>query len=74
MVNKAGSIGREDVVDSDPKAIAAFGSGADRPRDGADFHVGMDRAQAAWPAGDLYRRAPRQAGISGNWSNDTHYV
>src|SRR5262249_41729206 len=33
-----------------------------RSRDRTDGHVAMDRAQAAWPAGDLYRCAPCQGG------------
>ena len=60
VVNQAGSIVQEGVVDSDPEAIDRIreiegaGNGTDRPRDGTDFHMAMDRAQATWSAGDLH--------------------
>jgi len=31
-------------------------------RDRTDGHMAVERAQTAWPAGDLYRRAPCQGG------------
>ena len=70
VVNQTGSVVREGVVNSDPKAIAAFvrsnPPGAVRIglETGSTLHVAMDRAQAAWPSGDLHRRAPRQGGCS----------
>jgi hypothetical protein len=61
VVNQAGSVVREGVVDSEPEAIAAFvrskAPGAVRVG-----HMAVERAQTAWPAGDLYRRAPCQSG------------
>ena len=68
VVNQAGSVVREGVVDSEPEAIAAFV----RSKAPGVVRIGLETgptatwlwtgAQTAWPAGDLYRRAPCQGG------------
>jgi hypothetical protein len=65
VVNQAGSVVREGVVDSDPEAIAAFV----RSKAPGAVRIGLqDRRQPGCGpssnnlACDLYRRAPRQGG------------
>ena len=36
------------------REVKGTGCGTHRPRDWTDVDVALDRAQAAWPAGDLY--------------------
>ena len=68
VVNQAGSVVREGVVDSDPDAISAFVR-ANAP---GVVRIGLETGPTAtwlWtelkrlgPTGDLHRRAPRQGG------------
>jgi transposase len=68
VVNQAGSVLREGVVDSDPDAIGAFVK-SNAP---GVVRVGLETGptatwlwtelKATWSTGDLHRRAPRQRG------------
>ena len=68
IVDQAGLVVREGVVDFRSRGdfglreVKGTGCGTHRPRDWTDVDVALDRAQAAWPAGDLYRCAPCQGG------------
>ena len=59
VVDQAGLVVREAVVDSDHddidlRDVEGTECSTHWPRDGTDVYVAVDRAQATWPAGDLY--------------------
>ena len=66
VVDQTDLVVREGVVDSRSgdnrglREVKGAGCGIYSARDRTDVHVAMDRAQAALPTGDLYRRAPCQ--------------
>src|SRR5258707_5671863 len=68
IVDQEGLVVLEGVVDFRSRddfglrEVKGRGCGTHRPRDWTDVDVALDRAQAAWPAGDLYRCAPCQGG------------
>src|SRR5271156_1040886 len=68
VVDQAGLVVREGVVDSDPEAISGYVTSKAPNAVRIGLETGptstwlWDRAQATWPAGDLYRRAPCQGG------------